>query len=143
MTLPPLLRLAAGRKVRLCWAPRPRPRESVLHAEIAKILTDHALPDWEWRFLSSKAKDAREGAILKIMGVVPFWPDFILISPQGSVRYLEVKRKGGKLSAGQEEFRERNVRRGIPYAVASTIDEALVALSELGCLRIKIPRRRE
>ena len=144
MTLePPLLVLAAGRKPRPRRAARFRPRESKLHVDVANTLRDHVLPDWDWRFLNSKAKDAREGAILKRMGVKPFWPDFILVSPHGSVRYLELKREGEAQSDGQHEFRIRNVRRGIPHVVAWNIDQVLAALDEWRCVRFELPERRE
>lgn len=135
---PPLLQLAAGRKVRARRAPILRPRESKLHAAVAKLLTDHCLDGWEWTHINRKAKDAREGAILKIMGANPDWPDFILVSPYGSVRYLETKRLGETLTEGQEAFRMRAVARGIPHVVAWTMDQVLAALDSWGCLRIRI-----
>lgn len=137
----PLLVLAAGGKPRLRRARAPKPKESKLHTDVAALLRAHRLPDWDFRFLNSKAKDAREGAIFKKMGVDRNWPDFILISPQGSVRYLELKRLGEDLSDGQKEFRVRNVRRGIPHAVAWTMDQVLAAFDSWGCLRIVLPKR--
>lgn len=139
-TAPPLLVLADGRKARRRKAPTARPKELALHITVATVLRDHCLPDWDWTHINRKAKDAREGAILKTMGVKPDWPDFILISPQGSVRHLELKRKGAGLNAGQKEFRIRNIRRGIPHVVAWTLDQALAAFSEWGCLRIVLPK---
>jgi hypothetical protein len=137
---PPLLILASGGRPRLRRARIPVAKEIKLHVAVAKILADHCLPDWRWRHLSSKAKDAREGAILKTMGVRPGWPDFILISPCGSVRCLELKRAGEEQSNAQIEFRLWCVARGIPHVVAWTIDQVLVAFDAWGCLRVKIAR---
>lgn len=134
----PLLVLAAGGKARPRRQRIPAPRESRLHTDVAKLLHDHALPDWEWRHISSKAKDAREGAILKRMGVNPGWPDFILVSPHGSVRFIELKRVGEVPSDAQKEFRLRCVKRGIPHVIARTIDQVLKVLDEWDVLRIKL-----
>lgn len=68
------------------------------------------------------------------MGVRPGWPDFILISPYGSVRCLELKRRCETLSEEQEVFSLHCIRHGIPYSVAHNLDEALAALNGWGCL---------
>jgi hypothetical protein len=141
---PPLLVLAAGGKPRLRRARIPVPKEIELHMPVADLLRAHCLPDWRWRFMNSKAKDAREGAIFKAMGLNADWPDFILVSPFGSVRFLELKRLGEELSDGQTEFRAWCLRCGIPHVVAWTIDQVYEAFGKWGCLRIKIqPRRRD
>lgn len=138
---PPLLVAMSGGKPRLRRARVPAPKESKLHVAIADTLRDHCLPNWKWRHLSSKAKDAREGAILKRMGVNSGWFDFILVSPYGTVRFLETKRAGENLTSGQEEFRMWCIRCGILYAVVWTIDQALTVLTEWHCLRIELPKR--
>lgn len=140
-TQPPLLALAAGRKVRPRRAKVEKPKESRLHTDVAGLLRDHCLPGWKWRHISGKAADAREGAILKRMGVNPGWPDFILISPVGSPYFLELKREGGKLSREQESFRLWCTKTQLPYFVASTMDQVGAACGVWGCLRVKFPQR--
>lgn len=139
---PPLLVLAAGGKPRPRRERVPVPKEIKLHVPVADLLRDHCLPDWRCRHISSKAKDAREGAILKKMGVVAGWPDFILVSPFGSVRFLELKRLGEESSDEQKEFRVWCLQCGIPHVVAWTMDQVYEAFGNWGCLRIKIPPRR-
>jgi hypothetical protein len=68
------------------------------------------------------------------MGVKAGVPDFLLISPCGSVRFLELKRRGEELSEAQENFSLDCIRRAIPYSVAHNIEEALAALNGWGCL---------
>jgi VRR-NUC domain len=137
--IPPLLLLAQGRKPRPRRAPRARPKESTLHCAVAKLLRDHALPDWVWFHVpNGELRDARTGARLKAMGVRPGVPDFALVSPYGSVRFLELKRAGETLSDPQEDFRIHCIRQGIPHAIAYTLEEALTALDHWGCLRVKI-----
>jgi hypothetical protein len=141
MTLtPPLLVLAAGGKPRLRRERLPVPKEIILHVTVADLLREHCL--WDWTHINRKAKDAREGKILKTMGVNPGWPDFILLSPSGHALFLELKRPGQELTEEQEQFRDRCIRRGNPCEIAWTLDQVLVALQRWGCLRVKFPAPR-
>ena len=138
-TTPPLLAISEGRKVRARRAPTIRPRESKLHTAVAKLLKDHCLPEWKWRWVPAHAQDAREGAIWKLMGAQAHWPDIELISPYGSVRFLELKRIGEKIEDGspQDEFRMWCIAHGIPHVVGWTIDDVLAAFDAWGCTRLK------
>ncbi len=141
---PPLLQLAAGRKVRARKTPALRPKELALHITVAKLLKDHCRADWLWTHVpTGEHRDIRTAAKLKAMGSRAGWPDFVLVSPHGSVRFLELKREklsggqGEKLSEGQVEFRHHCIQCGIPHAVAYTLDEVLRVLNEWGCVAIK------
>jgi hypothetical protein len=102
-TLPPLLALAQGRRVRLRKAPTPRPREIGLHIAVAAILRTYCLPDWTWFHVpNGEVRDKRLAAKLKAMGAKLGIPDFVLLSPYNSVRFLELKRNGESLSEAQE-----------------------------------------
>jgi hypothetical protein len=133
----------------------------VLHFGVAKLLRDHCLPEWEWAHYPSGEhrgvcvgtdyagkkiymKDIRTVTKLKQMGTKPHWPDFIFIAPDNTFHCLELKRAGEKLDDGQEEFRERCVRRGTPHVVARTMEEVLLTFEVWGCLRVRFtPRRAE
>ena len=105
MTAPPLIMIAQGRKPRPRKAPRTAAKEIMLHIAVAKLLRDHCLPDWVWFHVpNGELRDVRTAAKLKRMGVKPGIPDFALVSPYGSVRFLELKRLGEKLSDAQEDF---------------------------------------
>ncbi len=141
MTLPPLLAIAEGRKVRARRAPVWRPRESKLQVQVADLFREHCI--WEWTHINRTAKDARTGAILKKMGVNPGWGDFILLSPDaGRAHFLELKRIGEGIDSESDQgmFRMRCVRRGNPYVVAWTIDDVLAACDVWGCLRVRSAR---
>jgi hypothetical protein len=78
------------------------------------------------------------------MGVMAGIPDIVLVSPYGSVRFLELKRAGETLSDSQENFRVHCIRQGIPHAVAFTFDQALAALDAWNCLTtLETPQRRD
>src|ERR1017187_3198328 len=106
-TLPPLLALALGKKVRARKPQKLRPKESQLQFSVAKLLTDHCLPTWRWTHIASgELRDIRTAVKLKRMGLRRGWPDFLLLSPHAGAHCLELKRRGGKLSEDQEEFRD-------------------------------------
>jgi hypothetical protein len=97
--MPPLLALAAGRKVRPRRAPLNRPLESRLQFDAAKLLDDHILPDWRYsHFPAGERRDVVTGARLKRFGLKKGWPDFLLISPAGQLHCLELKRIGETLT---------------------------------------------
>lgn len=139
---PLLVAMAGGKPRARWWQGAPVPKEEVLHRDVAKLLRDHALPQWQWTHVGHGANytSAREGARMKALGVCRGWPDFVFISPYGSVRCLELKRLGGELTEEQEAFRMWCIPHGVPYVVAWTMDQVLAAMDSWGCLRIKIPR---
>ena len=116
------------------------PKELVLHKQVAQIFREHCLPDWQHtHFPGGEQLTARVAAKLKEMGKMPGWPDFILIDPTGRVRFLELKRKGMRTKPGSPQalFREWCIERGVPYAVAWSLDDVCMILDEWRCLRIK------
>jgi hypothetical protein len=141
-SIPPLIAICEGRKPRARKAPVVRPREIKLHMDVAKILRDHALPEWLWWHTpNGELRDIRTASKLRQMGVRAGIADFTLVSPHGSVRFLELKREGQKLSDAQEDFRIHCIRHGIAHAIAYDFDQALIALDDWKCLRIKCPAR--
>lgn len=138
---PPLLVLAAGGKRRPRRARIPVPSELSLHMQVAKLLREHGLPEWQWaHYPSGEVRDVRTGTKLKQMGTKRGWPDFIFISPHGSLRCLELKRPGGALTDEQDEFLLWCIKHGVPYVVAWTMDDVLAAFSDWGCLRIVVSK---
>jgi hypothetical protein len=136
---PPLLALAAGKKVRPRRAPVIRPKEITLHMSVAEVLREHALPTWRWsHFPAGEHRNIQTAARLKRMGLQKGWPDFVLVPPAGRLHCLELKRIGEKLSDEQEDFQLWCIRHNIPHSVAFAFDEALAVLDAWGCLRVKI-----
>ena len=99
MTIPPLLMLTEGRRPRPRKAPPIRPREVKLHTDVAKVLRDHCLPEWLWVAYPERRTSRCSNRLLRLkrMGVKPGVPDILLVSPHGSVRFLELKRIGESL----------------------------------------------
>lgn len=140
MTLPPLLALAEGRRVRPRKPRRaPPPLELALHMAVADVLRRFARPDWRWsHFPAGEHRDVRTGKKLKAMGLQPGWPDFVLFDPAGRLHALELKRVGETLNDNQEAFRDWCVDHGVTHSVACTFDDAFVTLGAWGCLRVKM-----
>lgn len=156
---PPLIAMMEGRKPRARREHIPTPKELVLQFAVAKLLREHCLPEWEWAHYPSgehrgvcvgkdgRGKkvymtDIRTATKLKQMGAKAHWPDFIFVAPDNTFRCLELKREGEDLDDGQEEFRERCIKRGTPHVVAWTMEQVLFAFETWGCLRVQFTPRR-
>ena len=137
--IPPLLALAAGKKVRPRHAHTVRPKEHKLQTDVAAVLAAHALPTWRWtHFPAGERRDVITGARLKRFGLQRGWPDIQLVSPTGLFHGLELKRLGEDLTDDQAAFQLWCVLHAVPYCVADTLDQALAALDAWGALRIRI-----
>ena len=136
----PFLSLAARLKPRARKAPRPK--EILLHMQVAKVLREHALPDWQWTHVGhGEVRDIRTAVKLKRMGQQKGWPDFVLVPPTGQMHCLELKREGETLTDEQEAFQTWCIANAVPHAVAFTQSQALAVLDEWQCLRVKFPER--
>lgn len=134
-SLSPLLQLAEGRRARPRKAPTQPQSELHLHIAIVEILRRFCRADWIFFHCpNGELRDPRAAAKLRAMGVRPGVPDLLLIDPDGRLRCLEFKARGGRLSDSQEAFRAFCIARGVAYVVAYSLDEALVAFETWGCL---------
>lgn len=123
-----------GRKFRPKKAPTPLERST--HIALADLLRLDLTPGWWWTHISSEAERSDAGRALQVrMGLKTGLPDFWLIDPVGVSHFLELKRgRLGRVSAGQIEFGELCVARGIPYALARSFDEAVAQFRVWGAL---------
>ncbi len=134
MTTPPLLQIAEGRRARPRKPPAQRQSELRLHIDVVEILRRFGRQDWLWWHTpNGEIRDPRAAAKLKAMGVRPGVPDLLLVGPDGLLRFLELKASGGRLSEEQETFRAFCITRGLPFVVAFSLDEALVAFKTWEC----------
>jgi hypothetical protein len=113
----------------------PTPLEFTLHCMVADTLRRWLAEGWCFTHipngeLRSKATAGR----LKRMGLIPGWPDFILLSDDGDPYFLELKRKGFSLSDSQASFAEWCSDRGVPYALCDDFDLALKQLQAWGAV---------
>lgn len=99
------------------WRARPVPGSIVAH-----------IPNGERR-------DAVTGARLKALGVLPGMPDLLCGSLASGVFFLELKRRGGKLSPAQRRAHDMLRGIGVEVYVCDTLDGAIDVLERNGVLR--------
>lgn len=119
--------------------PPPAP-EFHLQCLVADILKRWHSPGWRYEHIPlGEFRKKKTAARLKRMGVVAGWPDFILLSPDGGrVHFLELKRRGEKLSEDQAEFFDWCVKHHVRIAVADNFKLALEILKTWGAVRVEI-----
>lgn len=87
-----------------------------------------AIPNQSNRHISNAGK-------MKAEGVRAGSPDLCFLLPGGRVGWLEMKAPGGSLSDTQKAFRDRALSLGHYWAMAHSIDEALISLTEWNALK--------
>jgi hypothetical protein len=103
---------------------------------VADMLKRFGDTHWRWTHIASgEYRTPSTAARLKRMGVVAGWPDLILLAPTGRAHFLELKRRGGRLTEEQDKFAAWCAAHGIPFAIASNFDEALRCLQAWGAVR--------
>lgn len=113
--------------------------EQALHRAVVQALQEHCYPYWAWFHVPNGAPtNAVTGARMKAMGLKPGIPDLVLVAPDNTVRFLELKREGGKLSTAQQEFQTFCIAHGHQHAVAEALRDALAILHDWGCLRVRL-----
>lgn len=85
-------------------------------------------------------RDIREAARLKKEGVKPGVPDICVVSRDGNVAFLEVKRpKKWRFSEGQEDWRDWCSANLIPWAIVTSLSDVQSTLTAWGIpLKLKL-----
>jgi hypothetical protein len=121
--------------------PPPAP-EFHLQCLVADILRRWLAPGWRFTHIASGEYRAKATAgRLKRMGVIPGWPDFILLSPSALAHFMELKRLGRGLSGEQGEFAAYAREHGYPFEWTDNFDKALAILKRWGAIRVAIATR--
>jgi hypothetical protein len=114
----------------------PLPIERKIHIAVADLLRLQAhRKGWWWSHIpSGEHRTERTGALLLRMGLKRGMADFLLIAPDGTHHWLELKRGNAPLTEAQERFAEMLRSRGVPHAIARSFDEAVRQLKTWGAL---------
>lgn len=116
----------------------PSDSELKLHFTVAKLLRTSLPATWRWTHIANgERRDERTGAKLKRMGVAPGWPDIAILSPatsyrRGRLHFVELKRRGGRMSDEQEAFAAWCRANRVEHVVASDIHGVVTALTAWG-----------
>jgi hypothetical protein len=120
--------------------PPPAP-EFHLHILVADVLRRWIMPGWRFTHIASgEYRSKATAGRLKRMGVIPGWPDFILLSPLPTreAHFLELKRRGRKLSDEQDDFAAFCRMHGYPFEWTDNFDSALAVLKCWGAIKTGI-----
>jgi hypothetical protein len=116
--------------------PPPAPEFS-FHCLVADVLGRWLSPGWRFTHIASgEFRSKATAGRLKRMGVIPGWPDFILLSPGSLAHFLELKRRGRKLSDEQDDFAAYARAYGYPFEWTDNFDQALAILKRWGAIRV-------
>jgi len=124
--------------------------EFLTHVALADAMRRGMTPGWVWTHFPAGEKrpghiDKKTGKWrspaaerLKRMGLKKGWSDFLLVSPEGQLHCLELKRGDADLTYEQEVFRKDMIRCGVPHAVAHSFMEAVAIMTGWGAIRITV-----
>lgn len=115
------------------------PSEHLIQVRLMDALALVAAPGVYWFAIPNQSnRGAVSGQKMKDEGVRSGVADLCIMLPQGRVAWLEMKKPGGRLSDTQKEFRDRCAFLNHPWAVAFSVQEALIYLRSWGALRENI-----
>lgn len=111
-------------------------REDAIHAGIVEFLCMAAHPRLMW-FHCPNGGLVKPSARMYFarLGVFPGVADLVLVLPDKSVAFLEIKNSDGRLSTAQQAFQARCAVLGLRYRVVRSISEAEEVLREWNALR--------
>jgi len=121
-----------GGKVRA----KPRAIEHKIQVALMDYLAIAARPEIYYFAIPNQSnRHINNAGKMKAEGVRAGSPDLCFMLPQGRVGWLEMKAPDGSLSDAQKAFRDRALELGHHWAMARSIDEALVPLTQWGALK--------
>jgi hypothetical protein len=109
-----------------------------LHCAIARVLRDHSNPGWTSTHLPfGEYRPSATAWRLKAMGTTAGWPDLMIVGP-GRICFLELKRRGEKLSPVQAARATQLMAAGCGYGMAQSFDDAVSMLQAWGCVSMRV-----
>ena len=122
---------------------RPRKARPALevrtHIALADLLALDAAPGWICtHYPLGEFRTEKTGALLKRMGNKPGFFDWLLIGPDGTHHWMEIKRGAAPLTPAQKYFQIQMNMRGVPCAVARSFRDAETQLKAWGVLRGRV-----
>ena len=112
----------------------PAKRNCTTGAERIRLAGFRRRFDLQWRFTHMPAGEYRD-PVTAIFGVVAGWPDLQFAGPDRQMAFLELKRRGGRLSEVQHAMRAHLEGCGFAYLCADNVDAAIDWLKAAGILR--------
>jgi len=113
------------------------PSEHTLQVHVLELIAvGKSHPDiFAFAVPNAGRRSFRTGQKMKSEGLMAGVADICIMMPDAKTGWLEMKRLKGRQSTPQKGFAARCKRLGHPYALAHSLNEAVVALREMGVLR--------
>ena len=111
-------------------------REDAIHAGIVEYLCLCAHPKLMWFHVPNSALVKPSARMyFARLGVFPGVADLVLVLPDKSIAFMEIKNSDGRLSEAQQAFQARCAVLGLKYRVVRSISEAEEVFAEWNALR--------
>lgn len=117
----------------------PAAPEFHLQCMVANTLRRWCTPGWLWTHIGHGGLRSKATAgQLHRAGLRPGWPDLILLSPEGRPHFLELKRRGCRLSEAQQCFASWCHEHGVCFHHHDEFKDVIATLRAWGAVRIRI-----
>ena len=117
----------------------PLPSEFQMQCAVADALRIGCSPGWFWtHFPAGELRTDETGRRLKRMGLKPGIFDLLLVDPNGTHYWLELKRGKAPLTTEQGIFLACMTLRLVPCAVARSFNEAITVLKGWGAIKVSL-----
>jgi hypothetical protein len=94
----------------------PAPSEFANQASLVDLIRHTIHPAWRFtHFPAGALRDPATAGRLKRLGLTAGWPDLQFAGPGPRMAFLELKRRGGRLSEAQQAMRDHLVTCGFAY----------------------------
>jgi hypothetical protein len=114
----------------------PAPTEFTSQCFLVDVIRRWLSPQWRFTHIPlGEYRDPVTAGRLQRLGVVPGWPDLMFAGPDQQLVFLELKRRGGRLSAAQQAMRAHLESYGFDYLCTDSVDLAISWLKAHGILR--------
>lgn len=114
----------------------PAPTEFASQCFLADLIRRMLDPQWRFTHVPlGEYRDSIAAGRLKRLGTMPGWPDLMFAGPDREMVFLELKRRGGRLSESQAAMKRHLEDCGFPYLCTDSVDQAIEWLKQHSVLR--------
>ena len=114
----------------------PSPTEFAMQCFLVDVVKRWIVPGWKFTHVPlGEVRDPVTAARLKRLGTEPGWPDLQFAGPGRRMFFLELKRRGGRLSEAQAAMRDHLEGCGFEVLVTDSVDVAIEVLKDAGILQ--------